>query len=173
MIYLFIISWVIPFFLSLALSPSSGILFLIYSIPFFLNICQYVCFIPTFALCRMYDLSWGNRDSKNKISKKIYFSFFLKTIKINFLTLIINFSIVVLYIVLYEIFNHSSYIYIPFFIILLFSIFLQIIFTIIYFFKIIFKSCFKCKRNQNDDNKDFSVISSDSNSSKTKRSRSI
>ena len=69
LIYILACVWGIPFILSILISPSSTFLYLIYTIPFFCNIIQYVSYIPTHALSRFHDLSWGNRDSSNKVAK--------------------------------------------------------------------------------------------------------
>ena len=143
LIYILMFIWVVPFFLSMSLSLSSAFYYIIYSLPFFINITQYVSFVPTFAFSRLHDLSWGNRDSKTLISKNRQNSFLCTTIKLNFLIVLLNIFITGLYIYLISIVGHNEYLYVTFFLILFLSVIIQILFTILYFCKLIFKGCKK------------------------------
>lgn len=171
LIYILMFIWIIPFFLSLSLSFNSAFYYILYSLPFFVNICQYVTFVPAFAFARLHDLSWGNRDSKTNISKKKKNSFAFTTFKLNFLVILSNVFITMLYIYLITVFGHNEYIYSVFFLILFSSVIIQILFTILYFCKIIFKGCrrqFCCLKNDDfevSSDKIPTVIKTNSNSS--------
>jgi hypothetical protein len=157
--YFLIIIWVVPLFLSLFLSFSSCFLFILYSLPFFINICQYVCFIPSFALARIHDLSWGNRDSENYVNRNTLYKYFMKTLKVNFSVIFSNLIILGLYIYLLELFGRNEYVYLPLFFCIFLSVIIQIFFTLIYFLKIIFKGCYK------NNNKNFDEIGSNGSGS--------
>lgn len=157
--YFLIIIWVVPLFLSLFLSFSSCFLFILYSLPFFINICQYVCFIPSFALARIHDLSWGNRDSENYVNRNTLYKYFMKTLKVNFSVIFSNLIILGLYIYLLELFGRNEYVYLPLFFCIFLSVIIQIFFTLIYFFKILFKGCYK------NNNKNFDEIGSNGSGS--------
>ena len=152
LIYILMFIWIVPFFLSLSLSINSAFYYIIYSLPFFLNICQYVSFVPTFAFSRLHDLSWGNRDSKTDVSKSKNLSFIFTTIKLNLMVVLLNIFITMLYIYLITIIGHNEYIYSIFFLILFSTVIIQIFFTIMYFCKIICKGCRRqcCCSNSED-----------------------
>ena len=138
------------FFLSLALSFKSAFYYIIYSLPFFINISQYISFVPTFAFSRLNDLSWGNRESISTLSINKKCSFLFITIQLNILIVIINVAITGLYIYLIKTLGRNEYVYSVFFIILFSSVIIQILFTILYFCKIVLKSCMKRMRSEND-----------------------
>ena len=146
--YILVFIWVVPFLITIFFSSMSPISYILYSIPFFINISQYVCFVPAFALARIYDLSWGNRDSNNKVDTRTVVKFVFQTIKINFLVVLLNFIIICGYILAVTIYGHNNYIYVPIFIVLFLSVIIQIFFTFIYLLKIIFKDC--CKKRDDD-----------------------
>ena len=143
LIYILLFVWGIPYLLSVLMSPSSSFLYLAYTIPFFCNIIQYVSFIPSYSLTRIHDLSWGNRDSGNKVSKYIKYKFLCNSLQINTIVFFINVAIVATYIFCIKYFGQNQYIYIPVFIVLFSSVFLQILFSLIYLIKIIYKDCFR------------------------------
>ena len=153
--YILIFIWVVPFLITFFFSFLSAAYYILYTIPFFLNICQYVCFVPSFALARVFDLSWGNRDSNNAINSYVYYSYLIKTININFIAVLFNFIIVISYIIAIKLYGNNYYIYTPLFVILFFAVIIQIFFTVIYLFKLLFKDCCKscrkscCKNNDN------------------------
>ena len=159
--YTLVFIWILPFIISLCFSPSSSLSYLLYSIPFFTNICQYVCFIPAFALARVHDISWGNRDSTMEIDKKTISKYFRTTLKINFFTVLINFIILISYIITVNILGHNQIIFISIFMLLFFSIIIQFLFTLIYFVKTLFKSCYKKIKYKEDDNENLTIISNE------------
>jgi cellulose synthase/poly-beta-1,6-N-acetylglucosamine synthase-like glycosyltransferase len=128
-----VIMWIIPFIISLFLSVSSFTNYIMYSIPFFSNIIQYVCFIPTYSLARIHDLSWGNRESSMLLEKQ---SFIWTTIYLNLLSVLLNLGLLVAYIFVIDKFGRNEYLYIGIYLFLFLPIFLQIIMTICYFAKI-------------------------------------
>ena len=156
LMYILIFIWIVPFFLSLALSFKSAFYYIIYSLPFFINIAQYISFVPTFAFSRLNDLSWGNRESRSVLSVNKQYSFLFITIQLNILIVIINIVITVLYIYLIKTLGRNEYVYSVFFIILFSSVIFQILFTVLYFCKLIFKGCMKQIRNGNDNDTEYS-----------------
>ena len=150
LMYILMFIWIVPFFLSLALSFKSAFYYIIYSLPFFINISQYISFVPTFAFSRLNDLSWGNRESISTLSINKKCSFLFITIQLNILIVIINVAITGLYIYLIKTLGRNEYVYSVFFIILFSSVIIQILFTILYFCKIVLKSCIKRMRSEND-----------------------
>lgn len=153
LIYILMFIWIVPFFLSLSLSVDSAFYYILYSAPFFINIAQYVSFVPMFAFSRLHDLSWGNRDSTTNVSRSKSMSFLATTIKLNILVIFLNISIAVFYIYLITILGHNEYVYTFFFLILFFSVIIQILFTILYLFKILLKGCKKqcCNKVKNNE----------------------
>ena len=67
--------WFIPLLYSLYLSFKTACNYISYSIPFAFNFVHYICFIPSYALTRFHDISWGNRHSNMKITNKKYTEF--------------------------------------------------------------------------------------------------
>jgi cellulose synthase/poly-beta-1,6-N-acetylglucosamine synthase-like glycosyltransferase len=160
LIYILMFIWIVPFFLSLSLSFESAFYYIMYSLPFFVNIAQYVSFVPTFAFSRLHDLSWGNRDSETNVSRKKKMSFLCTTIKLNILVIMLNILIAGFYIFLISKFGHNEYVYTIFFLVLFLSVIIQILFTITYFCKIIFKGCRRemCGSSpKKDDELEFSI----------------
>lgn len=147
LLYILLFIWGMPFLLCMFLSIRSSFYYIIYSIPFFLNIIQYVSFIPIFAMCRLHDLSWGNRDSSTTIDYQTQIRFTWKTICLNLGIITINFCLTTGYITCVYFFGHNNYIFIPVFIILFSSIIIQILFTILYLLKLIAKNIFKKKKH--------------------------
>ena len=172
LIYILMVIWIVPFFLSLSLSLESAFYYIVYSLPFFVNIAQYVSFVPTFAFSRLHDLSWGNRESETNISPKKKNSFLCTTLKLNLFVILLNLFIVGLYVFLISMIGHNEYVYTIFFLILFLSVVVQILFTILYFCKILCKGCKKklCAslssntRKENND-MDFSTIKTKSTNS--------
>lgn len=150
LMYILMFIWIVPFLLSLALSFKSALYYIIYSIPFFINIAQYISFVPTFAFSRLNDLSWGNRESNSILSGNKQCSFLFTAIQLNIIVIIINILITCLYIYLIKTLGRNEYVYSVFFILLFSSVIIQILFTILYFYKTILKSCMKQFRNEND-----------------------
>jgi len=145
--YILLFVWLIPLILSLFLSVSSSFNYILYSIPFLCQIAQYVSFIPVYSFARLHDLSWGNRDSTAGINMKTQCNFLFQTLKVNILSIIANFGIVISYVFLFLKFGHSYYIYIPIFVILFLSLIIQIGFAIIYLLKLLFQDT--CKKKDN------------------------
>jgi hypothetical protein len=135
--------WVVPFILSLCLSFQSALNYLLYSVPFFLQIVQYVSYIPTFALARLYDLSWGTRQSSTKVPFITQIKFICSTLQINIFCILCNLGILSLYIYIISLFGHGTDIYVPVFLILFSSLIIQILFTLVYLIKLLFKDCKK------------------------------
>ena len=59
------LSWLVPLVLSMALSFTSALNYIKYSIPFMLQLPMYVGFIAAFSFARGDDFSWGNRGNNN------------------------------------------------------------------------------------------------------------
>ena len=144
--YILLFAWLVPLILSLFLSIKASCYYIIYSIPFFCQIAQYVSFIPTYSFARLHDLSWGNRDSSNQISMNTYLNFLFFTFKVNCISILVNISLVSLYVYLVRQFGHGYYIYISVFIILFLSLIIQIIFAVIYLLKLLYKNIFGKKQ---------------------------
>jgi cellulose synthase/poly-beta-1,6-N-acetylglucosamine synthase-like glycosyltransferase len=140
LVFLLAIMWIIPFIMSLLLSVSSVTNYIMYSIPFFSNIIQYVCFIPTYSFARIHDLSWGNRESFMLVEKE---SHIWTTIQLNLLSVILNLGLLIGYVFVIDKFGRNEYLYLGIYFFLFFSIFLQIIMTICYFAKV---TCLDCKK---------------------------
>ena len=171
LIYILMFIWIVPFFLSLSLSVDSAFYYIIYSLPFFVNISQYVSFVPIFAFSRLHDLSWGNRDSKTDVGSKTKISFLFTTIKLNLLVIFLNISITMIYVYLITFFGHNEYVYSIFFLVLFLSVIIQIFFTIMYFCKLLCKGCRKqCCFTKNDD---FEICSSDNNNNNNNNNNAV
>lgn len=142
-----IITWCVPLFLSSFLSFNSFLSYILYSIPYIFNSIFYISFIPTYALARIHDLSWGNRESINKITNAKNCEYFGKSIQYNSLFICFNLLIIGLY--MFFIYNtgHFDYLYLVIFLILFCPILLQYIFIFLYFLNELFKKIFKYNSN--------------------------
>lgn len=149
-----IIMWSIPFFLSLSISFSSFLSYLLYTIPYLCNIIQYITFIPAFAVTRIHDLSWGNRDSNtSSINNRKKCELLMTSLKINFLIVICNFLILSFYQFMITKYGHLDYLYVIVFSIIFIPVIFQYFFIIISFIKYLYKKLFKndiAETNKND-----------------------
>lgn len=121
--------WVVPLLYSLSLSFKTSYNYITYSIPFAFNFVHYICFIPSYALTRFHDISWGNRESTTKISNKKYTEFLCISLLISITIVIINFTILALYLYLVSTFNTQDYLYLFLSLVLFFPIMVQYFIT--------------------------------------------
>ena len=63
-----VLSWTVPLVLAMALSCTSAIQYLKYSILFMLQLPMYVSYIAAFSFARADDFSWGNRGKTSHSS---------------------------------------------------------------------------------------------------------
>ncbi len=138
-----IITWSVPLFLSSLLSFNSFFSYILYSIPYVFNSIFYISFIPTYAFARIHDLSWGNRDSTNKITNIKKIEYYGKTIQYNSLFIFFNLMIIGLYMFFIYKMGHFDYLYLIIFFILFCPMLLQYFFTFLYFLNELFKKIFK------------------------------
>ena len=102
---LFIIMWGIPLILVLLLSPSGAIYYMMYVVPYILQVCQYAYLVPAFAYSRLNDFSWGNRDAElshdigleEARKKRKSWEFFWVNVRTNVTLIIINILVYICY----------------------------------------------------------------------------
>jgi cellulose synthase/poly-beta-1,6-N-acetylglucosamine synthase-like glycosyltransferase len=144
--------WIIPFLLSFYISFLSAFSYIIYSLPYFINIIQYVCFVPAFSIARLHDISWGNRDCEPKITNKKSNEFLCISLKLNFLIIIINLLLLILYEYIAISCDHLYNINIIIFAILFMPIIIQYIYLLIYFIIIFCVKKYKVINNEKTSN---------------------
>ena len=155
-----VLMWSIPFFLSLTISFNSFISYLLYTIPYLCNIIQYVTFIPSFAITRIHDLSWGNRDSTTSyLTIKKKYNLLFESLKINFFVILANFTILSVYQYIVNTFGHIDYLYIIIFSIIFIPIILQYFFIVLSFLKFLYKKISPDYQYKNNGDSQISSIS--------------
>ena len=131
---LVVVTFIIPPVVGMVQSVRASTLYMLYLIPCLISMSFYVCFIPGYALARLWELTWGNKDTgQDAVADQKRVEYDLKAREYLVWVLVANVVVFFIFVCLNDLGEVSSSLKIAGYILLLLPMGLNLAFAVVYF----------------------------------------